>query len=78
MRLGTKNTMLWKGGRNMQADELYKDFKITSVCRADLLSSGVSEEEVACLDDGDMTELASKMAEVYCGYDDGQRAGTGN
>ena len=50
----------------MTTEELYKDFKITSVCRADLVDAGFSETEVSQLDDADMTELASKMADAYC------------
>lgn len=41
----------------------YKDFPITSVCRADLESAGFNTENV---DDGTMSELASKMANAYC------------
>lgn len=42
---------------------LYKDFLITSVCRADLESAGFNTKNV---DDGTMSELASKMADAYC------------
>jgi hypothetical protein len=45
---------------------LYKEFTITRVCRADVIDAGFSEAEVAQLDDADMRELASKMAEAYC------------
>jgi hypothetical protein len=41
----------------------YKDFPITSVCRADLESAGFYTSNV---DDGTMSELASKMADAYC------------
>ena len=46
-----------------QAKNLYKDFSITSVCRADLESSGFDTKGV---DDSTMSELASKMADAYC------------
>lgn len=41
----------------------YKDFPITSVCRADLESAGFDTRNV---DDDTMLELASKMANAYC------------
>lgn len=41
----------------------YKDFPITSVCRADLESAGFDTTDV---DDDTMSELASKMANAYC------------
>lgn len=41
----------------------YKDFPITSVCRADLESAGFDTTNV---DDDTMSELASKMANAYC------------
>lgn len=44
-------------------EEQYKDFPITSVCRADLESAGFNTKNV---DDGTMSELASKMADAYC------------
>ncbi len=52
-----------------ETEKLYKAFPITSVCRADLLSDGYSEEQVARLDDSAMARLAGKMADAYC---DGQ------
>lgn len=44
-------------------EKLYKDFSITSVCRADLEEAGF---DVTNVDDDDMKELASKMADAYC------------
>lgn len=41
----------------------YRDFPITSVCRADLEQAGFDTTEV---DDSTMSELASKMANAYC------------
>jgi hypothetical protein len=41
----------------------YKDFAITSVCRADLESIGFIADKVS---DDVMVELASKMANAYC------------
>ena len=41
----------------------YKDFPITSVCRADLENAGFNTTNV---DDDTMSELASKMANAYC------------
>ncbi len=46
-----------------QKERMYKDFPITSICRADLEESGFDTEEV---DDDTMRELASKMANAYC------------
>ena len=43
--------------------KLYKDFPITSVCRADLEEAGFDTTKV---NDGTMSELASKMADAYC------------
>ena len=47
----------------IQQEKFYKDFAITSVCRADLESAGFNTMGV---DDETMTELASKMANAYC------------
>ena len=44
-------------------EKYYKDFPITSVCRADLENAGFN---TASVDDGTMSELASKMANEYC------------
>lgn len=44
-------------------EKFYKDFPITSVCRADLEEAGF---DVTNVDDDDMKELASKMANAYC------------
>ena len=41
-------------------------FPITSVCRDDLESIGFDTKNV---DDGTMSELASKMADAYCDQD---------
>ncbi len=38
-------------------------FSITSVCRDDLEGIGFDTKNV---DDGDMSQLASKMADAYC------------
>lgn len=38
-------------------------FPITSICRADLEGIGFDTKNV---DDGDMSQLASKMADAYC------------
>ena len=40
----------------------YKEFNITSVCRADLDSIGFNTEKIT---DEQMNEIASKMAEAY-------------
>jgi len=48
-----------------QVEKNYKDFPITSVCRADLEQAGFSVAEV---DDDTMSELASKMANAYCDF----------
>lgn len=48
--------------KSMQ-EKYYKDFSITSVCRADLEEAGF---DVTNVDDDDMKELASKMANAYC------------
>jgi hypothetical protein len=44
-------------------ERFYKDFPITSVCRADLQEAGFDTTDV---DDETMSELASKMANAYC------------
>ncbi len=50
-----------------QAERFYQDFPITSVCRADLVQVlHFSEEEVLTIDDGDMQEIANKLADAYC------------
>ena len=46
-----------------EVEHLYKDFPITSVCRADLESAGFDTKDVS---DETMLELASKMANAYC------------
>lgn len=46
-----------------ETEIFYKDFTITSVCRADLESAGFNTKGV---DDDVMSELASKMANAYC------------
>lgn len=46
-----------------QVNRRYKDFPITSICRADLESVGYDTTDV---DDDTMSELASKMADAYC------------
>lgn len=43
----------------------YKDFQITSVCRADLEAAGFDTTDV---DDYTMSELASEMANAYCDF----------
>ena len=50
------------------AHELSKEFSITSVTRADLLSAGFSEAVVAKLTDDDMQQIASAMEDVYCDH----------
>lgn len=49
----------------MDSETLHKPFPITSVCRADL-KAFFSEEQIAQLDDGDMVDIAGKMADAYC------------
>ncbi len=46
-------------------ESYYKDFPITSICRADLESAGF---DIANIDDDTMLELASKMANAYCDF----------
>ena len=47
----------------MMQGNYYKDFPITSVCRADLEQAGF---DITKIDDSTMSELASKMANAYC------------
>jgi hypothetical protein len=47
----------------MEHDDMYKDFKITSVARADLDEIGYDTGKV---DDDVMERLASKLADAYC------------
>ncbi len=50
-----------------QINRLYQFFEITSVCRADLVEAlHISEEEAREIDDSDMREIASKLADAYC------------
>ena len=47
----------------VQGDVYYKEFPITSICRADLESAGFNITDIS---DDMMLELASKMANAYC------------
>lgn len=47
-------------------EKLYQEFKITGVCRADLISQGFTEAEVMKVADINMAHLANKMADAYC------------
>lgn len=49
--------------KTKRESKYYKDFPITSICRADLESAGFDTTNI---DDGTMSELASKMADAYC------------
>lgn len=55
--------------QNENESPLYKNFPITGVCRSDLISAGLPTDKVARIDDGDMAEIASKMADAYCEQD---------
>jgi ribosomal protein S24E len=48
--------------------DVSKEFPITSVTRADLLSAGFAEAVVANLTDSDMQQIASAMEDVYCDH----------
>lgn len=50
-------------------ETLYRDFPITSVCRADLVNQGYDVLEVLKINDSDMARLAEHMAESYTGND---------
>ena len=53
-----------------QAERFYQSFPITSVCRADLVQGlNITEAEALRICDGDMEEIARKLANAYC--DDG-------
>ncbi len=43
-----------------------KEFPLTTICRADLVTAGFTQAQVACLTDQDMTRIASKMEDWYC------------
>jgi hypothetical protein len=43
-----------------------KEFHITSVTRADLVSAGISRAVVERLTDLDLTRIASEMEDIYC------------
>jgi ribonuclease HII len=45
-----------------------KEFPITSITKADLVSAGFSEAVVAKLTDSDMQQIASAMEDVYCDH----------
>ena len=46
-------------------DKWYKDFPITSVCRADLREF-FTDKQIDSLEDWEMEEIASKMGDAYC------------
>jgi hypothetical protein len=53
--------------KQLEEKKLLKPFEVTSVCRADILDGGeFTREEVLKLDDDDMKQIASKMADAYC------------
>lgn len=52
--------------REAHAEAMSKAFEITSIARADLVQAGYTEAEALGIDDGDMREIASKMADAYC------------
>ncbi len=52
----------------MTAIDWNKEFSITSVTRADLVSAGFSHELVASLSDEDMRTIAAKMEDMYCDH----------
>jgi len=52
----------------MDAHDVNKEFPITSVTRADLISAGFSEAVVKTLTDDDMQEIASAMEDIYCDH----------
>ena len=45
-----------------------KEFPITSVTRADLISAGFPQSVVESLADEDMQQIASAMEDVYCDH----------
>jgi hypothetical protein len=45
-----------------------KEFPITSVTRADLVSAGISRAVVEKLTDDDMTQIASEVEDIYCDH----------
>jgi hypothetical protein len=45
-----------------------KEFPITSVTRADLVSAGISRPVVEKLSDEDLTRIASEMEDIYCDH----------
>jgi hypothetical protein len=54
------------GKRMDQTDFWIKEFPITSITRADLLSHRFKKEQVAALTDKEMERMASKMEDLYC------------
>ena len=55
--------------KNKIKSDMGKAFPITSVCREDLIAAGYTQRQVEKLDDIDMEEIASGLANAYC--DDG-------
>ena len=43
-----------------------KGFKITSVCRNDLIQAGIPKKTVKNITDAQMKRIAEKMADDYC------------
>ena len=55
-----------KHNQNEQGCDCGNDYPITSVCKADLLHAGFTKKQINSLDDADMAQIASKMADAYC------------
>jgi hypothetical protein len=57
-----------QGKHVTEAIDWNKEFPITSVTRADLVSAGFSQEQVSQLTDEDMQQIASAMEDIYCDH----------
>jgi hypothetical protein len=55
-----------QGDQQPSPDHWDKEFPITSVTRADLVSGGVSQEQASLLSDADMRAIARRMEDMYC------------
>jgi hypothetical protein len=54
-----------QGKHVTEAIDWNKEFPITSVTRADLVSAGFSQQQVSQLTDEDMQQIASAMEDIY-------------
>jgi len=47
-------------------EKLNKPFRILSICREDLIISGIKEKKAMKVSDADMEYIAEKMSDAFC------------